>query len=212
MPFARDRDLLPFEPNLFRDIAWAGQRRIDLPSATRTGTTLIATGADFIAADITAGAVAVHAGVTLEVIDRFSATQLTISLLRESPNSPAIPPPPATNAPLTITSFMPQIAAIHDTLLRALGIEPTDPDATPSAADITNPAAIARLEALGALHLIFTAAAATADDRSILWTKANLYRDRFAALRRRLAVGVDLDGDGLPDATRRLNTLHLIRA
>lgn len=212
MPFARDRDLLPFEPNLFRDIAWAGQRRIDLPSATRTGTTLIATGADFVAAEITTGAVVVHAGVTLEVIDRFSATQLTISLLREAPNSPAIPPAPAANAPLTITSFTPQIAVVHEALLRALGIEPTDPAATPSATDITNPAALARVEALGALHLIFTAAAATADDRSVLRTKADLYRDRFAALRRRLAVGVDLDGDGLPDATRRVNTLHLLRA
>lgn len=212
MPFALDRDLLPFEPNLFRDIAWAGQRRVDLPAATRTGTILIATGADFIASDINPGAVAVHAGVTLEVVSRFSATQLNISLLRESPTAPAIPPPPATDAQLTLTSFAPQVAAVHDTLLRALGIEPTDPDAAPNAADITNPAALARLEAIGALHLIFTAAAATADDRSVLWTKASLYRDRFAALRRRLAVGIDLDGDGLPDATRRLNTLHLIRA
>jgi len=212
MPFATYRDLLPFEPNLFRDVSWTGQRRIDGALASTTGSTLTSALSDFNAAAVGAGFVAILDGATLEVLDRPSATTLTVSLLRDDPAGPALPPPAQTNATLTITSFLPQIAAVHDTLLRTLGIEPADPNASPAATDITNPAALTRLEAIGALHLIFTPAAATADNQSLLWTKAGLYRDRFAALRRRLAVGVDLDGDGLPDATRRPNTLQFTRA
>jgi len=212
MPFASDRDLLAFEPSLFRDIAWAGQRRIDGALASTAGATLTSAASDFDAAAIDPGFVAVLDGATLEVLDRPSATTLTVSLLRDDPAGPAIPPPAFTGASLTITTFLPQITLVHDTLLRTVGIEPADPAASPGAASITNPAAVARVEAIGALHLIFSAAAVTADGRAILWTKAGLYRDRFAALRRRLAVGVDLDGDGRPDATRRPNTLQFIRA
>lgn len=212
MPFATDRDLLAFEPNLFRDISWAGQRRINVTDAAIAGTTLTSASADFTSADINAGHVALVSLISLEIIARLSATQLTVSLVRDDPTAPALPPPALTGAALSITTFGPQIASIHDQLLRALGIEPTDPNASPGPANITNPAAIARLEAIGALHLIFTGAAALAPDQDRLALKAQMYRDRFAALRGRLAVGVDLDGDGLPEATRRLNTIQFVRA
>lgn len=212
MPFATDRDLLAFEPNLFRDIAWTGQRRISADDGATSGSALTSASSNFTSARIKPGHVAMLDAIPLEVISIDSDTQLTVSLLRDDVDDPTLSPPALTDAPLVITTFGPQIASVHDQLLRALGIEPTNPNAQPSAADITNPAALARLEVLGALHLIFTAAATLSTTDDILRTKAEMYRDRFIAQRNRLAVGVDLDGDGLPEATRRLNTIQFIRA
>jgi hypothetical protein len=41
--------------------------------------------------------------------------------------------------------------------------------------------------------------------------RAEEYRERFAAERRRAAGLIDLDGDGKPDATRRLNAVVFVR-
>jgi len=212
MPFATDRDLLILEPTLYRDIAWAGQRRINVTDAVVVGAVLTSATADFIAADIKPGHVALLNATALEVVSRDSATQLTVSLIRDDTADVPLAPPAATAAALVITTFGPQITTIHDQLLRALGIEPADPTATPNQNNITNPQAVAHLESLGALHLVFAAAAALATNQDTLWAKAQNYRDRFVANRNRLAVGVDLDNDGLPDATRRLNTIQFIRA
>lgn len=211
MSFATDRDLVVLEPNLFRDIAWSGQRRLSATDAATVGNTLTSASSDFQAAGVTAGHIATLDSTTIEIISRDSSTQLTVSMLRDDPADPPLAPPAVTAAALDITTFGPQIAHVHDQLLRALGIEPTDPAASPGPSDITNPAAIARLEALGALHLIFAAAAALATDQDRLWIKAQLHRDRFIALRNRLRVGVDLDGDGQPDAIRQLNTIQFLR-
>lgn len=212
MAFATDRDLLILEPSLFRDIAWAGQRRINLADAATNGVTLTSATADFIAADIRPGHIAMLDSTALEVIERISMTQLTISLLRDDPADAPLAPPAHTAASLIIATFGPQIIHVHDQLLRALGIEPADPGAAVSEANITNPAPLAVLETLGALHLVFSAAAALATDQDRLARKAQLYRDRFVARRNRLHVGIDLDGDGLPEATRRLNTIQFLRA
>jgi hypothetical protein len=68
--------------------------------------------------------------------------------------------------------------------------------------------------ALGALHLVYTAA--TAPDAnwntSNEFSRAQTYRERFAAERQRIAARLDLDGDGEPDATRRLNLIQFVRS
>lgn len=212
MSFAVDRDLLVFEPALFRDAAFAAQTRVQTADAAIAGTALTSAAADFVASDVNAGAVALVAGVPLEVVARLSATQLTVSRLRESTAAAPVAPAPVSGATLSIITFAPQIRVMHDMLLRTVGVDPDDPAASPSQADITNPGAFIRAEALGALHLIFAAAAPIAGDDSPLWVKAELYRNRFAAERRRLIAGVDLDGDGQPDAVRRPSVIQLTRA
>jgi hypothetical protein len=103
---------------------------------------------------------------------------------------------------------------VHAQVLRMLGIDPDEP-AMPGAvteASITNGESLALFEALGALHLIFTAAAALSGADSPAAYKANLYLDRFAAERSRVAARIDTNGDGLPDATRRPSLILTTRA
>ncbi len=203
--FASDRDLLVLEPNLFRDIGWSGQRLVK-GTGSVSGTTLTMSSQDagFDAAGVTAGHVVVVGGTSYEVLSRVSGAALTISRLRDSALGPGLPPSAATGVEATVTSFGPQIASAHRQVLRLLGIEPEDA-AGPgviSESAITNPGALTRLTALGALFLIMSAAAGLGGPDSGATAKAEWYRQRFADERRRVGVRVDTDGDGVADATR----------
>lgn len=219
--FARDRDLLVLEPNVFRDAAWAGQRLVRGVGAVAGSTlTLGSADADLAAVGVRAGHVALVGSVAYEVVDRLSPTALTISRLRDEPGGPVIPPPPGSGLAVTVATFSPQIRLVHGQVMRMAGL---DPDAgaprpgVPTPASVLNRADLARLEALGALHLVYAAAAAPAEATPGAWAspllaRAQMYRERFAAERQRTAVLLDADGDGVPESSRRLNLVQFVRA
>jgi len=211
--FTHDRDLLLFEPNLFGDVAWIGQRLLD-STGTISGTTLtVAAPPTLEDMLIDAGHVAVVNQVPYEVIERLSPTEATVSRPRADPEGPVIPPIEVTDEPTSVHTFVPQIALVHSQVLQMIGIPPNDEELDgPTEQDVTNPGDLTRLESLGALHLIFSAAAALAPETSPLRARAEMYRDRFAAERRRAVARLDLNGDGLPDASRRLNVVQFMRA
>ncbi len=220
MSFATDRDLLALEPGLFREVAWASQRLVEATGVSVAGSTLTAPGADFVGAGVGDGHVALVNGVAHEVTARLSATALTVSRLRDEPGSAPIAPAPVSGATLVVATFVPQIRIVHEQVMRALGIEPAgspgapaEPGAwAPTEQSIVNPRAVARAEAVGALHLILSGAAALVGEQSTLWVKAAAYRERFAVERRRTCALVDLDGDGVADAVRRVSVSRLARA
>lgn len=214
--FARDRDLLVFEPRLFHDVSWSAQRLVSASggSIDAAGTTLTLSSADFDALLIDEGHVALAGGAPYEVTARQSATALSISRPRASAADPVLPASAASNLQVDITTFAPQLRLVHDQLLRTIGIEPgaaPEPNLV-TESSITNPSALVRAEALGALHLIYASAAALVGDDQPLWTKAQLYRNRFTLARREVVAQIDLDGDGAPDATRRANVIQFARA
>lgn len=214
--FATDRDLLMLEPNLFRDVQWVGQRLVS-GTGSISGTTLTLASQDvgLDAAGVAAGHIVVVDGAPYEVLARLSASTATISRLRDDPDGAALTPSPVTGKPVQVVTFRPQIAIVHWQVLRMLGIEPeAAPQGQPGEESITNPAALRTLEALGALHLVYAAAAGpgAGDARtSYEWGRMQIYRERFAAERQCAAARIDLDGDGLPDATRRLNVVQYVR-
>ncbi len=218
--FATDRDLLAIEPNVFRDAGVAGQRLLkgacDIGGTTLT---LTAQDVDFAAADIGPGHVALVDGTPYEVIARLTSTTATISRIRAGAADPVQPPSPATGKPVEIWTFAPQIAAAHRLLLRMLGIDPEDPPAPFQVTEqnITNPASLAPIEALGALYAAYGCTMLSVPGGSggwahPVWSRAQMYRERFEAQRQLAAARIDTNGDGLPDATRRLNTIILTRS
>lgn len=211
MAFATDRDLLVLEPMLFRDVGWSAQTLIDVTDAAVVSTAASSASSDFNIAGVRAGMIAVIEGVPVEVLAVVSSTALSVSRLRATGDDNAIPPAPGTGLTMAIATFAPQIEWVHAQTLRSLGIEPADPSAVPAASDIVNPAALALVESLGALHLILSSAAAMVGPESILWAKARMYRERLDAARRRVVAEVDLDGDGAADAARRMNTAQFVR-
>lgn len=211
--FTQDRDLLLLEPALFRDLAWIAQRLVR-GTGTISGTTLTMSTQDVTleAAGVTAGHVVSYDNVGLEVVARLSPTTATISRPRQDPDDPPIPPAPAASPLLAeVITFAPQIAIVHQQLLRMLGIDPADPAADVTESSITNPRSLALPEALGALHLIYAGAAAPQRRDGPLNERAEMYRRRFAQERARAVVRLDLDGDGQADATRRFSIAQLVR-
>jgi hypothetical protein len=218
--FSSDRDLLILEPNLFRDVGFAGQRLVKGTGTVSGGVlTLTAQDNDFAAAGVAAGHVALVDGTPYEVLERLSATTVSLSRLRADPAGPALPPSPITDKPAEVVTFAPQIAASHRIILRLLGIEPDDPPMPGliTESHITNPGALRLAECLHALSGVFYAACTgytggPGGAAFSIWQRAQMYRERFEAERQTAAARIDTDNDGLPDATRRLNVIQLVRA
>lgn len=213
--FATDRDLLVLEPSVVRDIGWVGQRLVQ-GTGDVAGTTLSMTSQDvgFDEAGVEAGGVVVAGGVVYEIVERLSESTLTISRMRPDADGPLRMPSSVNGVSVEVPTFGPQLAMVHGQVLRMLGVEPEGSAGVGviTESSIANPEALVLLESLGALHLIFTAAAALGSNSSPAAFKAGLYRDRFAAERGRVAARVDTDGDGVADATRRPSVVQLVRA
>ncbi len=193
---------------------WVGQRLVS-GTGTASGTALTMTAQDvlFDAAEVGTGRVVLVDGAAYEVVDRVSGTVLTISRLRGTADDAAIPVTGAIGVEVVISTFAPQIETVHRQVMRMLGIEPdiAPEDGDASEASIMNRTAVARLVALGAIHQVYAAASSTLGSDSPLGLKSTFYRERFASERHRTVGVLDLDGDGKPDATRRLNIVQFMR-
>lgn len=212
MPFTTDRDLLALQPNLCREVAWLAQTLYRGTVKIESGQLIAVTGS--FPASIAPGHIAVIDDRPLEIVSVTSSTGLTVSLTRTAPDAPAIPPADTGNLPGSIVTFAPQIAIIHDLLLRMFGLEASRRTIDPLAPDesaILNPRDLWLVEALGALHLIYTSASATLTPDSALAQRAAHYHQRFTRERWRARALIDLDSDGLANATRTLSTLHFER-
>lgn len=214
MAFATDRDVLALEPHAYRDLVFVGQVvQSGVASTTGNALEMADFSVDFFQARVAPGHVLMAQGLPLEVISVDGSNEATVSLLRPTADGPIIEPPKLTGAAAYVMTLGPQLELAHRSVLRMAGI---DPDAAPgqgalTAAAVTNPGAMRRLEALGALHLAWAAAGATQGDDAPANERAAWYRRRFADERSRAAVEIDLDADGRPDVLRRLNATVLMR-
>ena len=214
--FCTDIDLLHWEPNICRDAAFASQALMSGTGDLAGSTFTIATGS-FTTAHVTPDQVIVLTGATsgsYPIVSVDSATQLTLSVLYDGlyPTSgDPVPSPPGTAAGLAfvIRTFWPQRRIVSELLLSTCGLDPSDAE---SADKILNPADLKRACTLGTLHLVYSALAAVAPDPEILLPRLDLY---YRLYRRAIAstrVELDLNGDGVAEATRALNVLELQRA
>ena len=211
MAFASERDLLVIDPGVYRDGAWTA-RRVVTGTATIAGTTLtlVSGGPSFEAAGVGPGSVVLVSGRALEVVARTGPSVLTVSVVRGSLSDDPTPPGDTASATTTeVVSFRAELELVHRRVLRMLGIEPEDTwsDDPLTEADVMNPEEFAEVEALGALHLIYAALSAAVPSGGEFARRGEAYRERFERERRRARALIDLDADGRPDATRRLNAV-----
>lgn len=204
-----DRDLLVVEPHLFRDVVFVSQTPANFADATVMGTSLVSLTADFVLAGVTPGMVAVIDGVSIEILERLSATALVVSRPRANLADAPLPPTGGTALKGRVATFGPQIRAAELALRRDLGL-------SESGASIEGYAAIMdagmfRAGVYGALSLIFSAAAAGSDATDPLWARARRYdQDRQRELRL-LRLAFDTNGDGAGDLVRRTQPSRMVR-
>lgn len=212
MNFSTDRDLLALEPTLFHDVPWVGQQRLTLDDAIVVATTVTSANADFIAAQIEAGSVVLIRRVPYEVVSRQDANTLSVSLLRARLSDDPLPGTEGGPFELIARTFSPQASQVHDTLLRIAGIhDDADPDHALDENAIVSLSVMVRLETLGTLERIYSAAATIVGDNHTLTLKANDYRRRFREAINTSSVLIDTNGDGHPDERRRLGVLSMNR-
>ena len=207
--FAKDRDLFVLEPGLHKDVAWMGQRLLSVIGSL-SGTTLTINSGSFVDAGIASGHVVVFDGVALEVVSVESATSATVSLMRGDTGSSAIPGVGASSQKVEVYGYGPQLGMVHRQVLSMIGLDPDGEGFDESV--VTNPGALVRLEALGALHLIYAGAGAPGTGGQKFEQRAQMYKQRFASERERVVALVDLDGDGIAEMKRRPNLFVLNRS
>ena len=212
--FASDRDLLVYEPRLFLEVGWLGQQLFRQSGLVTAGVALV-TGFDFAAAGVGVGSVVSYAGGSYEVAQVIGLGQLGLSRLRASVSDPVVTAPNLASGELESYTFSPQMGVVHGQILRMLGIEPEDArEGALGEGAVVNPGALTRLECLGTLHLVYSAAAAasSAGGSGLGYAeRALMYRERFGAERGRVTAMIDLDGDGEAEAVRRPGVSHLVR-
>ena len=203
MAFARDVDLLRYEPEVFAQVRWAGQRIGRVGTGSLVDTELRTDVLDQGVAD--AGYVVLVDGVAYE-IKSITFGGYAVQRIRQIDGGQADPSGTITDARVEGYSFRPQIQAAHRQLMRLIGVEPED---APRVVANTDP--VLELECLSALHIIFAGAAAMSADLGGLERKAEAYRTRLRRARERAVVPLDLDGDGVAEVRRRFAVMHLAR-
>ena len=211
MNFSTDRNLLMLEPGVFNDVPFVAQERLRVTDASVSGTTVTSASADFAAAQVDAGSVVSIAGIPAEVVARVSATELTVSRVRQRASDAAIPPVPGSNLELIVRTFAPQAALVHDCLLRMVGVDPDDANSPITESMIVSLSTMTHLEALGTLERVYAGAVALVGENGDIWKKAADYHRRFGAACRGARIRMDLDGDGKADFTRELGLIQFVR-
>jgi hypothetical protein len=165
--FATDLDLLHWEPNIFRDAAFASQQLIS-GTGDLVGTRFTLSAGSLIDAHVAANHVIALSGEiagSYPIIQVNSATELTLSVLYDGlfpdeGDGVASPVGSASGLGFAIRTFWPQRSVVTDLLLRAAGL---DLDSRAEAvAKIINPQVLRRPCTLGTLQMIYSALAAAA--------------------------------------------------
>jgi len=216
MTFCTDTDLLYWEPNLFRDAAFASQTLL-AGTGDLAGTTFTIDAGSLTNAHIAGKMVIALAGPVagcFPIISVNSATQLTLGVLHDAlfPDGQAPTPSPigtANDLTFAIRTFSPQIRVVSDMLKQASGLVPGS--VLEEEADILNPEVLRKACVPGALQMIYSALAAIAEEPAIYNARADFYERLYRRAMRNARVELDVDGDGDADTVRLLNVVDLVR-
>jgi len=214
--FSNDADILKYEPILFAELHLPWQVLAAGTEATLNGTTLTASGADFVTAQVTAGGVVYlqSADGTLdgpfEIVSVDSATQLSISVIRSDSDDTAIAPPSAVDISYRISTFGPQANEVGLQLTEYFGIRPGNPASTIDVTDILD-ASVLRQASVFAVISVAYAMLAGRDNDENFWAKSLHYQRILAKARSRCRLSIDTDDDGVADVTKIGSAVRLVR-
>lgn len=212
MALIDDRDLLIREPSLFLDASSVGTSMLSATDGVLSGTTLTSASSDFVAQGIELGHVVVVSGEALEVVSRTDANRLVVSKPRASTTDARIAPGDGSTLTLEVITFARLIGEVEAWVLGAFGIDASDPVTPLDETAILNPQEVEPLIALRAIARAFAVASALAPTDSSLSQRAVLYAGLAAEARRQAKAVIDLDGDGIADATRHLDVVSFSRS
>ena len=205
--FSNDADILKYEPILFGELHLPWQVLAAGTGASLSDTTLTASGADFIAAQVQAGGVVYLQSAddsldgAYEIVSVDSSTQLSISVVRADSTDTAVPPPAATDISYRISTFGPQAAEVGFQLTEYFGIRPGNPASDIDADDILDTNVIRLASVFAVISSVYAMLAGTTKDQNY-WNKSLYYQKLSARARGRCRLSIDIGADGIADVTK----------
>lgn len=214
--FSNDVDVLKYEPALFGELHLPSQVQTSGNGAVLNGTTLAAPQADFIKSSVEAGGV-VHlrsADGSLdgayEIVSVDSATQLTVSVVRADPTSPAVAPPVGGEVSYRISTLGPQAVDAALQLTQLFGIRPGDPSSSIWPDNLIEIEGLRRASTLLVIANIYTTWAGQGQGKCFA-DKSQHYQQLFEKAWQRCRVSVDLGSDRVADVHRIGGVVRLVR-
>jgi len=191
-----DRDLLALEPLLFLGAFGGPQQVAGGANGQLSGTTFTAAETDFDAAAVQDGMVLTTydpargpaEGRTCEIVTVRTATQLEVSVLRVTTDSPAVAPLSG-GGRFFIRTWQPQIQAVHDALMERLRRALTA--GRVHAGSFLPSPQLRQALACGTLAAIFVSRAQDGKSTDANWLKAEHYRREFERLSTSLQLTPD---------------------
>jgi len=202
--FSNDIDLLKWEPVLFRELFLPSQTLCQGIDGVLSGTTFTSSGASFTSASVAAGNVIYLSSTAnsidgcYEIVSVDSATQLTVSVVRQTSDDDAVAPPAGSNITYRISTFDPQAEEAAYSLLQYFGIE-TNNDGTLADGDVLQSRALRQGSVFAVLSSVFAGSACGADDPAGYWQKSLRYQKLFNKARVKARLKIDTDSDNIAE-------------
>jgi len=215
--FSNDVDLLKWEPVVFRELALVSQRLCEGSDGVMSGTTFTSASASFTSSGVAAGhVICLRDGAgsidgCYEVVSVDSATQLTISVVRETLAAGAVAPPGGSNISYHISSFDPQAEEAAYGLLEYFGIKAAGSEEEITADDILNGRSLRQASVFAVLSSVFAGSACSGNDPAAYWQKSLRYQRLFQKARARARLEIDTDNDNIAEEFRIGGTVRLQR-
>ena len=214
--FSNDADILKYEPILFGELHLPWQVLAAGTGANISGTTLTASGTDFIDAQAQTGGVVYLQSAdgsldgAYEIVSVDSSTQLSISVVRADSSQTPVPPPAATNISYRISTFEPQAAEIGFQLTEYFGIRPGNPASEIEADDILDTSVLRLASVLAVISVVYAMLAGKTKDQNY-WKKSLYYQKLSSIARGRCRLNIDVGADGITDVTKIGSAGRLVR-
>ena len=214
--FSNDADILKYEPILFGELHLPWQVLAAGTGATLSGTTLTASTADFVSAQVSAGGVVYLQSADgsldggYEIISVDSATQLCISVIRPDSEAAAVAPPAATDISYRISTFGPQANEVGFQMTEYFGIKPGNPESDIDIEDILDTSVLRLASVFAVISSVYAMSASKTKDENF-WKKSLYYQKLFTRARERCRLSIDVDSDGQADVTKIGSSGRLMR-
>lgn len=211
MTLVTNLDLMRMEPALFTDAGNSGLTLVSANDASVSGNVVTSASSDFVDAGVSTLDVVVVDGEPVEILVVNSATSLDVSRRRADSGAAVLRPIPGTGLGLSIISFDLLLKRHEDWVLEALTISPDHPTNPIETTQIVNLTQIKQLIGLKVVAQAFARSSALDPANGVLDAMAAFYAATVEDATRRTAVLLDLDGDGVADSIRRLDSNVLNR-
>jgi hypothetical protein len=206
--FSNDSDILRYEPILFSDLYVRVNLLASGSGGVVSGTSFTAASASFITAGVEAGGVislsnaAGTIGGLYEIVSVDSATQLTVSVLRDERGGLAKAPPQASDVSYRVVSYGPQSNDVFVRFCEHFRIT------AGQAATIPNTAGLREASVYLTIATVFAVIATREGFAQGYLNKSDQYTDRFIEAIERCRFVVEIDGKVV---TRRGGEIRLER-